>query len=96
MKLPRNTSSWFGDYPLCPWCEEPPFDLAIPMEMLLAHLARGFGHWVERGDDGSTDADIICDCPSCAKPFAVVLKEQGVILMAVRTATDLRLLAGEA
>lgn len=94
MTLPRNTSAHGGDFPFCPWCQEPPYGLALPMETVLAHIQRGLDRRVERNDDGSTDADIVCDCPSCAKPFAVALKSKGVVLLAVRTAADIRLMEG--
>lgn len=94
MRLPRNTEAYGGDFPFCPWCHEPPYSLALPLDAVLAHLQRGFDHWIERNDDGSTDADIVCDCPSCAKPFAVALKSSGVVLLPVRTAADLRLMEG--
>lgn len=96
MSLPRNTSADYGDFPFCPWCQEPPFDLTIRLEAVMTALDRGLGRWVERSDDGGTDADIVCDCPSCAKPFAIALKRDGLVLLPVRTEADRRLLAGDA
>lgn len=96
MSLPSNTFALFSDFPLCPWCREAPYDLNVPFEALMAHLSHGVHRWVAREDDGSTDADMVCDCPSCGKPFAIALHENGVTLLAVRTAADIRLLAGEA
>lgn len=96
MDLPRNTFALFADFPLCPWCREAPYELSVPFEALIAHFGRGVHRWVAREDDGSTDADLVCDCPSCGKPFAIALHEEGVTLLAVRTAADRRLLAGDA
>lgn len=93
MRLPSNTFAFLGDFPFCPWCHQPPNELAIPFEALLAHLNRGVDRWVSREDDGSTDADIVCDCPLCAKPFAVALHQNGVTLLAVTTEADRRLMA---
>lgn len=96
MRLPSNTLAPLEDFPSCPWCRQPPFELVIPFEALLAHLSRGADRWVSREDDGSTDADIVCDCPLCAKPFAVALHQNGVTLLAVTTEADRRLMAGAA
>lgn len=95
MNLPHNTSALYGDFPCCPWCREAPYDLTVSLEALMAALMRGLGHWVEVEPDGRTDADIVCDCPHCAKPFALALKWERVVLIPVRTDADRRLLAGE-
>lgn len=94
-ELPRNTFCDFGDVPLCPWCREPTDEVQVPLENLSAALQRGLGRFIERSDEGETDADIVCDCPACGKPFAVGLKAHGMLL-AVRTDADRRLLAREA
>ncbi|MGQ3041429.1 MAG: hypothetical protein ACT6TH_14485 [Brevundimonas sp.] len=94
-QLPRNTTADYGDFPFCPWCREAPYELTVSLEALMVSLQRGLGHWVEVEPDGSTDADIVCDCPHCSKPFAVALKAEGVVLIPVRTEADRRLLAGE-
>jgi hypothetical protein len=84
----------------CPWCGAGVDDAPLTLEALLTawqHDELEYAHRCE--GDTADDCALTSACPTCARPFMVALQGNGlrgrvVRLLAVRTATDAKLLGG--
>lgn len=96
LTLPRLPTDTRGDWPCCPWCLS--LDMA-DAKVTLGALCDAFTDdcisrpW--RGDCGQPDPRaLVVECPNCARPSMVALRNAEVRLLAVRTKTDVELLGG--
>lgn len=98
--LPRDTVVEGECSPRCPWCNADAGEAKVSIEALAWAWDDRSLLRVGRAPDGSTEGcALIADCPACAKPFAIALKDRAqgrfVRCLAVTTKADRRLMRGE-
>jgi hypothetical protein len=96
---PDQFDTWSGGCIRCPWCKEFASETKISLDDLLCAASHDQLSWPKREQNGLPDpCAITADCPHCARPFMISLREgracETVLrLLAVRTQADATLMA---